>query len=516
MVATRAVGTPSRALAQQGRGLRIGLSAPNTTMDPHLDNNAPNNAVATHIFDTLIANDEKSGSAPCLATAWRALDDTHWEFDLRPNIRFSDGAPLTPEDIAASIDRATTLQSAASFRIYTRNVAAVSSPAPGKLLIESRTPDHLLLNSLSRIRIIRAAFKDAPTGEFNAGRAAIGTGPYVLKEFVPGTRILLAANAGHWGPPSPWPEVELRIVSAPGTRLAALLTGDLDVIEQVPYEGIARVASEPRFQIIRGVSSRFVYFAVDSARDVTPHVTDHDGKPLPTNPLKDARVRQALSMAINRQGIVDRVMDGNAIVASQFLPKGAPGTSPIIDPTPFDVARAKELLAEAGYPGGFRLTIHGPNDRIVKDAMILQAVAQMLPRIGVAAAVEVMPWAIYTGRQNSREFSFSLNSWGVNTGETSNPLVALVASYDRARGMGATNWGRYSNPALDAKLTAALKILDDVRRNALLAEASAIAFGDVAVVPLHHEVQVAAARKGVTFTTRVDQYMLAMNVKPGA
>jgi peptide/nickel transport system substrate-binding protein len=509
------VGRTDLAHSQERKLLRIGMSAPNTTMDPHLQSNAPNNAVATHIFDTLVNNDEKSQSRPGLATAWRTVDDTHWEFDLRPGVKFSDGAPLTPEDIAASIQRANDLPSTASYRTYTRAIKSVTSPAPGKLLIETVTPEPLLPNSLSRIRIIAARNKDLPSSDYNSGKAAIGTGPYILRAYTPGSAVALAPNPHYWGQTPPWSEVVLRIITNGGARLAALLSGDLDLVEQVPYDSVERVKKEPKLQLIRGVSSRFVYLAMDTERAVTPFITDREGKPL-GNPLKDLRVRQALSMALNRQAIVERVMEGNALAAAQFLPAGGAGTSPRLKPTPFDAAKASALLAEAGYPKGFRLTIHGPNDRIVNDAKIVQAVAQMFTRIGIDAKVEVMPWSVYATRSSNGEFSVALNSWGVNTGETSNPMVALLATIDVKAGMGAGNSGRYSNPALDAKLRQALKMFDEAQRNALLAEASDIAFNDVALLPLHHEVLVAAARKGLSYKTRADQYTLAMDVEPGA
>src|SRR5262249_7659949 len=154
--------------------------------------------------------------------------------------------------------------------------------------------------------------------------------------------------------------------------------------------------------------------------------------------------------------IVDRVMEGSAIVASQFLPTGGFGTAPDLEPTPYDPNQARALLAEAGYPNGFRLTVQGPNDRYINDAKIVQAVAQMFARAGLAATAEVMPWSVYAGRSNNAEFSIFLGSWGVNTGETSNPLVALMATYDRNAGFGASNMGRYSNPQLDALIQRAV------------------------------------------------------------
>ena len=502
----------ARAQGRGGGALRIGMAAPNTTLDPHLLSNAPNNAVATHIFDSLIVNDEASRSIPGLAESWTRGDDTHWTFKLRA-VNFSDGTPFTAADAIVSIRRATEIPSAASFRTYTRSIKAMSAPDPHTLLVETHAPDPLLLNSIGRVRIISAKFKDAASAEFNNGRAAVGTGPYALREYLPGSRLVLARNAAWWGGATPWEQVELRVVSDDAARLAGLLAGDLDIIEAVSSSSTDRVRSDERLHLIRGISSRFVYLGMDQVNEVSPHIAGADGRPLDRNPLKDLRVRQALSLAINRQGLVERVMEGDAVIASQFLPKGGPGTSPALDPPPFDPNRARALLAEAGYPRGFRLILQGPNDRYVNDSKIVQAVAQMFTRVGIETRAEVMPWSTYAGRNNARtEQSVFLGAWGVNTGETSNPMSALVASEDKGAGLGISNGGRYANLAVDAKLKAALRTMDDASRNTLLAEASEIVFRDVALIPLHHEVSVWAARKGVSYRTRADQYTLATGV----
>ena len=505
-----------RARAGEGAALRVGMAAPNTTMDPHLQSNAPNNAVASHIFDALVMNDEQSRSRPGLAESWRVLDDTHWAFRLRPGVQFTDGAPFTAADAMASIKRATDIPSTASFRTYTRSIKAMTAPDPNTLLVETHAPDPLLTNALSRIRIISARFADAPSSDFNTGRAAIGTGPFVFKEYAPGSHVRLVRNEAWWGPKLVWTEVTLRLVTDPGARLAGLLAGDLDLIESVPSQGSDRVQGDARFHLIRGISSRLVYMAMDQARPSTPFITDKDGKPLERNPLRDLRVRQALDLAISRPALVERVMEGNAVAASQFLPTGAPGTAPGLEPTAFNPNRAKALLGEAGYPEGFRLTLHGPNDRYVNDAKIVQAVAQMFTRIGIETRVEVMPWTVYSGRSAGGEFSVFLASWGVNTGETSNPLSALVATRDKPAGLGIANDGGYSNPEVDAKLKQAMHIMDDAARNTILGEACGIVFRDKAILPLHHEVTVWGARKGITYQTRADQYTLATGAGQGA
>jgi peptide/nickel transport system substrate-binding protein len=246
---------------------------------------------------------------------------------------------------------------------------------------------------------------------------------------------------------------------------------------------------------------------------VSPFATAMDGTPLDRNPFKDPRVRQALSLAINRQAMAARVMDGQAVIAAQFLPKGGAGTDPTLEVTPFDPGRARALLAEAGYPHGFRLTVHGPNDRYINDAKIVQAAAQMFSRIGLETRVEVLPWSNFAMRNVTHtELSCFLGAWGVNTGETSNPISALIATEDKPAGLGISNNGRYSNPEVDRRLKQALRTMDDNARNALLGEACGIAFRDVALIPLHHEVSVWAASKGVGYVTRADQYTLAMGV----
>lgn len=502
---------PGRALAQ-GSTIRIALSAPPTTVDPHLQSNAPNNALAMNIFDAIVTNDPTSKSLPGLASDWKVIDDTHWEFNLRPDVVFSDGTPVTVDDLIVSLNRATTIESTSSFRTYTRAIKTMSADG-NKLLIETTGPEPLLPNSLSRIRIISAKYKDASSADFNSGKAAIGTGPFILESYVPGNRIVLIRNEKYWGDKPPYERVELQIISDDAARLAALLSGDFDLIEEMPYSGMARIKASPDFKLIRGVSSRLVYMSMDQFRDVSPFIKDKSGKALDKNPLKDVRVRKALSMAINREGIVRQIMDGNAEAASQFLPKGAPGTSQEIDVEKYDAAAAKALLAEAGYPDGFHMTIHGPNDRYINDARIVQAIAQMLTRIGISTTVEVMPWSVYAGRNGKNEFSFNLSSWGVNTGETSNPMTALVATPDKEKGLGGSNYGQYSNPQVDETLAKAKATLDDTARNALLSENSKIIFTDHAILPLHHEVVLVGAKKNVDYTTRADQYTLASGVR---
>ncbi|MEH7911830.1 ABC transporter substrate-binding protein [Rhizobium laguerreae] len=505
------LGTARTAFAQDST-LRIALSGPPTSLDPHLYNAIPNNALARHLFDPLVLTDEMVRSIAGLANSWREVDATRWEFDLRQDAKFSDGSSLTGEDIVASIERVSGISTPGNFQIYTRSIKSITSNG-NKLLIETKHWDPLLPNSLSRIGIIKAKFRNATTAEFNNGSAAIGTGPFTIADYVPGDHINLVRNDSYWGPKPDFERVEMKIVSDDAARIAALLSGDYDLVEDLPQTGTARVEASPKLQVIRGMSGRLIYLAMDQHSETSPFVKDKAGKPLASNPFKDHRVRKALSLAINREAIVRQVMTGEAEIASQFLPVGQPGTSPDIESDRYDTEAARALLAEAGYPEGFRLTLHGPNDRYINDAKIVQAVAQMFSRIGIASTVEVMPWSVYSGRNNSAEFSVSLSSWGTNTGETSNPLSATIATKNAEKGVGGSNPGRYSNPVVDENLERAAAAKDNAERYAILAETSKIAFEDKAILPLHREGIVVGAKKTIQYTPRSDQFISVAGAK---
>ena len=238
-----------------------------------------------------------------------------------------------------------------------------------------------------------------------------------------------------------------------------------------------------------------MYLHIDSNREQSPFVTDRAGRTLDRNPLKDVRVRRAMSKAIYRQALVERVMEGAARATGQLMPAGMFGYTAAIKPEPYDPDGARKLLAEAGYADGFALTIHGPNDRYVNDEQVAQAIAQMLSRIGIATRVETMPSSVYFTRANKLEFSMMLVGWGSDTAEASSPLKALLATFNNDKGMGQANRGRYSNPKMDAVLQQALATVDDGRREKLLQQATEIAMSDLGIIPLYHQENVWATRK---------------------
>jgi peptide/nickel transport system substrate-binding protein len=224
-------------------------------------------------------------------------------------------------------------------------------------------------------------------------------------------------------------------------------------------------------------------------------------------------VRQALSLAINRPAIVERVMEDAAIPTGQYLRPGSYSYVADLPPTPYQPDRARALLAEAGFPKGLRITIHGPNDRYVNDAKIIQAVAQMWQRIGVQTTVEAMPWNTFVARAGKQEFSAFLLGWGVGSGEGLNPLRAQIATWNPARGLGTANRGRYSNPAVDTLIDQAMGTMDDGAREKIIQTAMKLAMDDVPVIQLHLQKNIWATRAGLVYEPRVDEATLAMGVR---
>jgi len=503
------------ASAQQEMHLTIGFSNSITAVDPHFHNVGTNNQVNQHIFDSLIEQDEFQRLGPGLALSWTAVAEDTWELKLRPGVKFHDGSDFDAEDVAATFRRAPNVpNSPSSFAIYTRPVQEVRIIDPLTVHMVTDGPYPLLPNDISNVYIISSEFEGASTDDFNSGAAAVGTGPYVFSQYVPGERVVMTRNDAYWAGAEPWTRVEFRIITQAAARVAALLAGDVDIIDQVPTADIATLQRNQNVRVVSAPSNRVIYFHMDHQDRQTPAVTAKDGSPLPTNPLTDVRVRRALSMAINRQAISERVMEGQSVPAGQFLPEDFFGTSPNLDPMPYDPEGARRLLAEAGYPNGFRMTIHGPNDRYINSPANLQAVAQMFTRIGIDTTVEAIPWATYAPAAGRQEYSFFLVGWGSGTGETSSPLRALVSTFNRDAGLGASNRGRFSNAELDATVQQALRTIDDTERAALLAKASEIAINNFGIIPLHYEVSTWGMRRSLTYVGRSDQYTLAMSVRP--
>ena len=506
------------ALAQsKSRDVSIGLQAAITSMDPHFHNLSPNNSLSLHIFEPLIKRDENQKLVPGLAISWKALDDLTWEFKLRKNVRFHDGSAFTADDVVFTLKRVPDVpNSPSSFATFTKPIIDVKVVDPHTIIFKTATAHVLLPSDLASVMIVsKSAGEKATTADYNAGKAAIGTGPYKFGEYVPNQRVVFKANYGYWGGEEPWDKITFKMLTNPAARVAALLSGDVQMIETVPTADIAKLSKDKNYNLVDKVSNRVIYVHMNQSTEKSPpFVFDKAGKPLDKNPFRDVRVRKALSMAINRDAIVDRVMEKKAVAATQLLPDFFYGTSKKLKPTKFDPEGAKKLLAEAGYPNGFAMTLHGPNNRYINDANIVQAIAQMYSRVGIDAKVETMPSAVYFTRATKLEFGYMVLGWGTESGEQGSAMRSLLSTYDQAKGMGVTNRGRYSNLAFDKVLTEALVTMDDKKREGMIQQAAEMVMDDVGLIPLHYEVSTWAAAKGFKYTARTDQYSLASGLKP--
>ena len=496
--------------------LKIAVAADVTSIDPHFFNLFPNNNIAEHIFDKLVQMDPDSRMIPGIATSWKTIDDKIWEFKLRKGVKFHDGSELTAEDVVFSIDRVPLVpNSPGPFSAYTKAIVAKEIVDPYTIRFKYAAPYPLAPNDLSTIYIVsKKVAANASTEDFNSGKAAIGSGRYKLVRYVNGERIDLVRNDSYWGDKPAYEKVQFKIIKNEPARMAALLSGDVDAIEQPPTADIARLKTDPKFTLTSKISHRVIYFNFDHLNRVSPFITAKDGKPLDKNPLLDVRVRRAISKTINRPAIAERVMEGQAIPSGQLVSEKLFGHNPALKAEVYDPEGAKKLLAEAGYPNGFNITIHGPSGRYVNDEKIVQAVAQMLSRVGIVAKVETAPMGPYSGRASKQEFSFHMVGWGASTGEASSPLRSLLATFNRDKGLGAVNWGRYSNTKVDYLIEQALQQVNDENRSIMLQRATDLAMQDLGIMPIHFQFTMWATKKNVQYIPRTDEYTLAFQFRP--
>ncbi|MCS6891940.1 MAG: ABC transporter substrate-binding protein [Rhodovarius sp.] len=506
-------------LAVGAQTLTIAIGAAPTSIDPHFHNLGPNNALGQHIFEKLVERDSRARPQPALAQSWTAVAPTVWEFRLRPGVLWHDGRPFSAEDVLFTFQRVPQVpNSPGGFAGFLRSIAQVEVPEPGLLRIHTHAPNPLLPTELAQVAIIaRHVAEGASTEDFNSGRAAIGTGPFRLISFRPGDRAELQRFDQHWNGPEHWARVSFRSIINDGARTAALLAGDVDIIDQVPTSDLARLRRDPRLSVSEIPSVRVMFLAPDFSRDPStppPGFTDHAGNPLPSNPLRDVRVRRAISLAMNREALAERIMEGTAVPTAQWLPEGAFGYDPTLRPPPFDPEAARRLLAEAGYPDGFRVVLHTPNDRWPNDARMAQAAAQMMARIGIGVRVEAMPFSTFAARAARQEFGLRFAAWGSSSGEPSNFLINYVSTFDRARRTGASNSSRYSNPELDALVQRAAQTMDDAEREQLWFQATRMVAEDLPVIPLVQLINTWAMRRGLVHDPRMDERTVAMGIRP--
>ncbi|AWM88437.1 peptide ABC transporter substrate-binding protein [Microvirga sp. 17 mud 1-3] len=517
------------AAAAAENAIRIALSSPPTTLDPHFHNLTPNSALSMHVFEPLFRIDEKSGrAAPGLAKSWEAPDERTWIVNLAEGVTFSNGKPFTANDVIYSICRIPTIKdSPGSFMGQIQAVENIEALSPHQIRITTKGPYPILPVDLADVMIVSAetagagavtfglkgcnGFVEGPTDKYNSTDLAVGTGPFKYTSFVPGEKIDLVANDKYREGKAVWDKVTLRIIPNDVARVAALLSHEVDLIERPPLQDLSRIKANDKLAVTGTVSERIIYLAFDVEQEPTPGIKGTDGK----NPFKDKRVREAVTHAISRDVIVEKVMRDQAQSAGQLLSPGSFGYFETgFAPDSYDPEKAKALLSEAGYPNGFELVIGATNNRYVNDARIAETLAQMLTRVGIKTSVDASNFSIFSEKRNKYQFSSYLGGWGNGSREGIYTFRSLVATRNTKEGMGSSNRGRFSNAKVDNLLREAQRTNEEGKRLELFRKIAEIVKEEKAILPLHYEMATWAHSADIAVQPSADQRTVASRFSP--
>ncbi|MCL6654715.1 peptide ABC transporter substrate-binding protein [Agrobacterium rubi] len=510
-------GVSSAALAAD---LTIGVRAGPLSIDPDFTAAGTHAEAMKHIYDSLIKSGNNLELEPGLATSWTAIDDNTWEFKLRPGVKFHDGSDFTAEDVKFSIERIPRVAGPNPTTIYVRRVKAVEIVDPLTIRVKTDGPAPNLPNDFIRLFVVsHIAAKDysdsaekASEG-FNSGKAAIGTGPYKFVSWTPKEQLVLERFDGYWGGKEPWNKVIRKELPNDAARVAQLKAGQVDLIARIPASDVPTLERDSKLTIVRQDSVYLFNIAFDF-RDKSPQVSAKDGSPLPKNPFTDPKVREAFDLAIDRETITEIAMEGMGTVQSQLVTPNIFGYNPDVKPTKSDVEKAKALLAEAGYPDGFKVTFSFTNDRLPGDKDAGTTIAQMLTAIGIQVEANAQPGAVYFPANTRGDYSLTMSGWGTLTGEANYTLSSLVHTNEPAKKLGAFNIRGYSNPALDKLIEQAGVEMDAAKREQYLKDANAIVASDRPNLSIASIISAWGMKKTITIVPRSDEDTLAMNIRP--
>jgi peptide/nickel transport system substrate-binding protein len=495
----------------QATTLRVANQGDALSMDPHSLNESLQLSVTGNIYEGLVGRDKNLGLVPALATKWTQSSPTIWRFELRKGVTFHDGTPFSADDVVFSFKRAA--GDGSDMKGYTAPIKEVRKVGELAVEIETNAPFPILPDTLSELYIMSKKWceenkADKPVDrrkgiENTASFRANGTGPYRLKERQPSARTVLVRNLNHWEKiEGNVDEVIFTPIGNDATRVAALLSGEIDVMEPVPLQDVDRVKASPNLKVMQGPELRTIFLGMDQKRDELLS-SSVKGK----NPFKDVRVRRAFYQAIDIETIKMRVMRGAATPTALMVAPGVKGFVPELNKRlPYDPEASKKLLADAGYPNGFEVGMNCPNDRYVNDGEICQAVAANLARVGIKVNLHAETKGTYFPKILRRDTSFYLLGWTPGTYDSHNALYNLMAS-PTDKGQGQFNLGSYSNPKFD-ELTAKVQgETDAAKRNAMIAEAFKIHAEDVGHIPLHQQALAWAAKKNIDLVQLANNFM---------
>jgi peptide/nickel transport system substrate-binding protein len=492
LAATMLAGTAAFASAETMRWARAGDSL---TLDPHAQNEGPTSALAHQIMEPLVMRDMTGAMVPALATEWAvsAEDPNVWVFKLREGVTFHDGAAFDSEDAVFSFERAMTPDS--DYKELLASVKEVKANGPYEFHIVTDGPNPIMPSNLTNLFILDKGWAEANNAvkvqdfeggeETFAARNANGTGPYMLVSREPDTKTVLKAYDGYWGKgefPMQVTEIIYTPIQNAATRVAALLSGEVDFIQDVPVQDLGRVADADGLDVRTAPQNRVIFFGMNQG-DADLATDDVDGK----NPFADKRVREAMLMSINRDAIRQVVMRGQSQPAGVAMPPFVNGWTAELDQVPaVDLKKAKSLMSEAGYGDGFSITLNCPNDRYINDEAICQAAVGMMAQIGIKVNLDAKPKAQHFPLINNLETDFYMLGWGVPTYDSE--YIFNFLAHTKSEKYGSWNGTRYSNPDLDAKIVALASETNLDKRNNDIAAIWKQVQDDILYLPIHHQV----------------------------
>lgn len=488
------------------------------TWDIHSQNNALQNGLHANVYESLVYYNSKTFAVdPVLATSWKEISPTQVRFNLRKEVKFSDGTPFTADDAVFSLNRA--MAKTSNFSPYVQGIDKVVKVDSHTIDVILKGPNPVLLRQMTELRMMSKAWaeknksvdpKDMKAADENfAHRNAMGTGPYVLTSWQPDQRMVFKRNPNWWGKmEGNVTEIVYTPIKSAATRIAALLSGEVDMVLDPTPQDLGRLRASPDLKVIDGLENRTIFLGMDQFREELPG-SNVKGK----NPLKDVRVRKALYQAIDVDTISRNIMRGlgkptGALVAPQV----AGWTEGVAKRFPYDVEAAKKLLADAGYPSGFEVDFACPNNRYINDEAICQAVTAMWARVGVKAKLRTMPLVNYFPMIQRYEASIYMLGWGVPTFDALYSLQSLVRTVGQG-GDGNYNVGRYSNERMDYLVDRVKVETDAPVRARMLTEALQLSNDTVSHIPLHDQVIPWAMKKNVELVHRADNRVDMLTVK---
>jgi peptide/nickel transport system substrate-binding protein len=488
------------------------------TWDIHSQNNALGNGVHAAVYESLFYYNSKNFALePLLASGYKQVSPTQVRITLRSGVKFHDGAAFDADDVVFSINRA--MAKTSNYGVYTQGIDKVVKVDAMTVDILTKDPNPVLLRQLTELRMMDKDWseknksvepKDIKTKDENhAHRNANGTGPYMLKSWDQDVKLVLVRNPAWWGKlDGNVDEIVYTPIKSEATRVAALLSGEVDMVLDPSPADLAKLRGAPNLKVLDGAENRTIFFGMDQFRDELPG-SSVKGK----NPLKDVRVRKALYQAIDINAIAKTTMRGLSQPTGTLVAPQVNGWTKKADQRwTYDVEAAKKLLTDAGYAGGFEVDFACPNNRYINDEEICQAVTAMWARIGVKAKLRTLPLVTYFPMIQRYEASIYMLGWGVPTFDALYSLQSLVRSVG-AGGDGNYNVGRYSNPQMDALVERIKKEVDQKNRNELIEQALVLSHQDVSHIPLHNQVIPWAMKKSVEMVHRADNRIDMRSVK---